>query len=132
MASSVASMAPSNRASMTSRRRRIDGVDPDGRAVVVVGRQVVACRERDEQVAARVTAGAAGARDAEPGPLGEPLALVGEERRVGRDDDDDRARAGRRQRRAPARPSSHGLGTSSTPISAPTGTPSTRSQARLP
>ena len=94
-----------------------DGPDVVGAAadrVVIVdasGRQPIAGREGDEQVAARVPAGAADAGDAETGPLGQPLALVGEERRVGRDDDDDRARA-RRRRSAAAPTWSYGLGTS--------------------
>ena len=60
----------------------------------------VAGREAQEQVAARVAAGAAHPGDAEARPLGEPLALVGQQRRVGRDDDDDRARAGAAARSA--------------------------------
>ena len=79
-------------------------------------------------------AGAAHPGDPEAGPLGEALALVGEERRVGRDDDDDRARA--RRRRAAGSVlvlrADTGLGTSSTGIASPTGTPSTRSQSRRP
>ena len=48
-----------------------------------------------------VLAGAADPRDAEPGALREPVALVGQERRVGGDDDDDRA-ARRAARPSPA------------------------------
>ena len=94
-------------------------------------RQSIAGREGDEQVAARVPAGAAGPRDPEAGSLGEPLALVGEQRSVGRDDDDDRARTWRRRQRPPGDPHT-GLGTSDVGIASPTRTPSTRSQSRLP
>src|SRR5439155_14881706 len=47
-----------------------------------------------EQIAARVGPGPAHPGDPETGALGEPLALVGQERSVGRDDHDDRARTG--------------------------------------
>ena len=57
-------------------------------------------------------AGPARARDPETRALGEPLALVREERRVGGDDDDDRSRAGPAARPPAERPA-HGLGTSS-------------------
>ena len=101
IASSVDSMAASNRS--------IDDDVPDGadrvRAVahrIVVharaGRQPVAGREGDEEVAARVATGAAHPRDAEAGTLCQPLALVGEQRSVGREDHDDGAGAGRRSR----------------------------------
>ena len=92
IASSVASMTASKIASMTRSPRDADLVA--GRAEdVVVGRQPVAGRERDEQVPAGVTAGATRPRDAQPCPLGDPLALVGEERGVGRGHHDDRSRA---------------------------------------
>ena len=48
-------------------------------------------------------------------PLGEPLALVGQERRVGRDDDDDRAEPAAARRAVgdgPRRPRAYGLGIS--------------------
>ena len=54
-------------------------------------RQSIAGREGDEQVAARVPARAADTGDTQPGALGKPLALVGEQRRIRRDHDDDRA-----------------------------------------
>ena len=57
------------------------------------GEPAVPRREAEREVAARVLAEAARARDPEAGPPREPLALPGEERRVGREDDDDRARS---------------------------------------
>ena len=54
----------------------------------------VAGRERDEQVARAVRRDRAHPRQPEARSLGEPLALVGQERRVRREDDDDRAAAG--------------------------------------
>ena len=59
----------------------------------------------------------------EPGALGEPLALVGQQRRIGRDDDDDRARAGRQADGADvaARARRTGSGPRRCAISAPTG-----------
>ena len=77
-----------------------DGADVVGhgrREAIDVRRDPIAGREGDEQVAARVAAGPAGAGDAETGPLGQPLALVGEERRVRRQDHDDRAATRRRR-----------------------------------
>jgi hypothetical protein len=118
--------------------QRIDDPIADGADLVVEWRfvvqaegQAIAGRERDEQVPARMPAGPAGASDAQPGALREAPALVGEQWRVGRDDDDDRARSRRRGRSAqglggPVRAGELG------PIAAPTGTPSTRSQSRLP
>ncbi len=99
--------------------------------VLVLDRQTIAGREGEEQVAAGLAAGPSDPRDAEARTLRDPLALVGQERRVGGDDDDDRPRSGRWLTDAVAA-WSNGLGTRSTPISAPTGTPSTRSHARLP
>ena len=77
-------------------RPDVDRSSVDGSSSSSAGRSI-AGRERDEQVAARVAARPAGPGDAEPGALGEPLALVGQQRRVGRDDDDDRAGPGRRR-----------------------------------
>ena len=66
------------------------------RPLVDCGREsAVAGGEAEHQVAAGVLADAAGARDAERGPLGEPVALAGKQRRVGGDEHDDRARLGR-------------------------------------
>ena len=62
-----------------------------GILVVGHGQEVVAGREGQEQVAARVTPGATHASDPQARPLGQPLALVGQERRVRGDDHDDRA-----------------------------------------
>ena len=62
-----------------------------GRVLVGLRGESVARRERDEQVTARVSAGSPDPGDAETRALGEPLALVGEQRRIGRDHDDDRA-----------------------------------------
>ena len=102
-----------------------------GRVVVERRWQSIAGGERDEQVAARVPAGPAGAGDPEAGPLGEALALVGEQRSIGRDDDDDRARTRRRTRgRRVGRP--RGSAPRTTGIASPTRTPSTRSQSRFP
>ena len=84
-------------------------------------------REREQDVAARVLAGAAGARDAERRPLREPPALVREQRRVGRHDHDDRARA-RRASAVLVRDRARRRG----PISRPTGTPATVSRSRRP
>ena len=50
-------------------------------------------REREDQVAARVLAGAAGARDPERAALRQARALMRQQRRIGRADHDDRARA---------------------------------------
>ena len=114
------------------RRRR---ADPPGTTSAAAS--PVARREAQEQVAARVGAGPAHPGDAEARPLGEAIALVGQERGVGRDDDDDRARAGRRRAGGRRRERSvgesssspgSGRGTSATGIASPTGTPSTRSQ----
>ena len=71
-----------------------DGIGGDADRVVVVartGRDPIAGRERDEQVAARVAARAADPGDPEARALRQPLALVGEQRRVRGDDDDDRS-----------------------------------------
>ena len=99
IASSVDSMVASNSRSMTTsptaRTSYVPRPTGSRRRPEPAG-QAVAGREGDEQVAAGVAAGAADPGDAQPGPLGEPLALVRQERRVGRDDDDDRAGAGRR------------------------------------
>jgi hypothetical protein len=53
----------------------------------------VARREREEEVAARLLAAAAHARDTQADALRQPAALVREERRVGRGDADDRTGA---------------------------------------
>ena len=72
--------------------------------VAGVAGQLVAGGEGDEQVAAGVATRAAHPGDAQPGPLREPLALVGQQRRIRRDDHDDRARTGLRHlARAPLR-----------------------------
>ena len=52
--------------------------------------QLVAGREAQEELAARVATDRAGSRQAQAGSLRQPFALVRQERRVGRDDDDDR------------------------------------------
>ena len=77
-------------------------------------------RQRQEDLAARVVAGAAGAGQPEAGPAGEPLAAGGVQRPVGDDDDD--ARPGRAGDRAPRRGGS----------CAPTGTPATVSRSASP
>ncbi len=72
----------------------------------------IARREAEEQVAARVLATSARARETDGRALREALALTGQERRVGREDHDDRARTlgrtipatGRGRGRARARP----------------------------
>ena len=95
-AASVASTVALNsgviRLSSTIRTSWVTGAAAPGSSVV--GEAPVAGREREEEVARRVVRGAAHAREAERRPLGEPLALVREQRRVGRDDHDDRARSG--------------------------------------
>ena len=58
----------------------------------------IAGREREEDVAGARRAEAADAREAEGRPAGKPVALVRQQRRVGRDDADDRAGAGERGR----------------------------------
>ena len=58
-----------------------------------IARVRVAGGEAEHEVAARVFAGAAGAADAESGALRDTVALMREQRRVGRDDHDDRARS---------------------------------------
>src|SRR6058998_2664258 len=57
---------------------------------MVGAKAAVAGREREEEVAARVRRRAPDARDAEPDSLREPVALVREQRRVGRGHADDR------------------------------------------
>ena len=98
--------------------QRALGVDVAGRQAPVPG------GEAEEEVAARVLADAADAGDPEPGALGERLALAGEERRVRRDEDDDRP--------ARLRAGLAGRGTTSAGMSSPTGTPSTRKRDRAP
>ena len=76
--------------------QRIDVVvieHPDGerRARTAMRRQLVARGETDEELAARVAPDRAGSRQTEAGPLGQPFALMRQERRVGRDHDDDRS-----------------------------------------
>ena len=67
--------------------------------------RAVSGREAEPEIAARVLAHAAGARDSEAGAAGEPFALEREERRVRRDQDDDRAGAfGRPRQRHDVRP----------------------------
>ena len=66
--------------------------------ILVFGGQAIAGREGDEQVAAGVAARSAGTGEAQARSLGQALQLVGEQGGVGRDDDDDRAGAGRRVR----------------------------------
>ena len=95
IASSVASIVASNSAPIAkSFSARMSTTTPRVGPERRPRQRPVAGREAQEQVAARVGPGAAHPGDPEPGPLGEPLALVGQERRVGRDDDDDRAGAG--------------------------------------
>ena len=53
----------------------------------------VAGGESQEEIATGVLAGAARAGHPEPGTLRQPLALVRQQRRVGGEDDDDRAGA---------------------------------------
>src|SRR5437588_10037361 len=59
----------------------------------------VAGCEGEEEVAARDRAGAAHSADAEAHPLRQPVALVREQRRIGRDDPDDRAGVGALRRK---------------------------------
>ena len=69
---------PSNRPPMTwSLTDRTSTVRRGSAANTVFGRFRLPSREADEQVAARVSAGPAHPGDAEAGPLGQPLALVG-------------------------------------------------------
>ena len=80
-------------------RRLVERVDPGvvqhpQRQLRLVGVEAaVPGREAEREVAARALAHPARSRDPERGPAREPLALAGEERRVRRDQDDDRAGA---------------------------------------
>ena len=127
MASSVASMTASKSASRSGRRRparRRSARRPDRRRCP--SRAGAGCRSRTRGTGRRSCARRRRPPgDAQAGPLGQPLALVGQQRRVGGHDDDDRARA-RRRRRGRRRRSAwpYGLGTSLVGIASPTGTPS--------
>ena len=79
-----------------------------------------------------MAAGPAGPGDAEPGPLRQPLALVGSSGASVATTTMIEPEPGGWTGPRPAVGRRTGSGTSSNPISAPTGTPSTRSQARLP
>lgn len=79
-----------------------DGVDDDVadrphvigeefRVVLVFRRESIPRRECDEQVSTGVPACAAGASQAQPRTLRDTFELIGEQRGVSRDDDDDRA-----------------------------------------
>src|SRR5829696_105466 len=91
---------------------------------LAAGQLPVAGREGEEDVAAGVLAGAAGAGHPQPGPLGQAVALVREQGGVGGGHDDDRP--------APARARRIRLRDDVGGSSSPTGTPSMRRRSRRP
>ena len=104
IASSVASIVASNSASIAGSRDHPQLRRPSRAAGAAARRgsprlPVANARMRSPLVSRRP----AGAPDPERRPLGDPLALVRQERRVGRDDHDDRARARRRRSARPRR-----------------------------
>ena len=94
---------------------------------VTAAQIAIARREGEEDVAALVLAGTTAARHAQAGALREPFTLMRQEWRVGGQDGDDRTVP-----ESPAACVAQSEGTSSKPISRPTGTPSIARRARRP